>query len=278
MTVVKEATVEKESSTENKVQLKFKKRDSRIKQIFKNSILGWLVILAIWTVVSYFSDPMFLPSPLATIKGAIEIASDGSLFIYMGYSFARVLAGWTLGLLIAVPTGLLIGTNSWVRSILEPIITFVRFIPPLAFITLFMLWFGIGEQSKVFLIVYATFFVITINTLTGVLSISQDKIRSAQSMGATKFQTLIHVIIPATIPYIFTGAKLAMGSSFMAIIGAEMVAANEGIGFMIWNARLYFKTDWIFVGLVVLGLMGFFMDRLFTFLGKKLLSRYKVVS
>ena len=104
-----------------------------------------------------------------------------------------------------------------------------------------------------FLILYATFFVITINTLTGVLSISNDKILSAKSMGATKWQTLIHVIIPATVPYIFTGAKLAMGSSFMAIVGAEMVAANEGIGFMIWNARLYFKTDWIFVGLVVLG-------------------------
>lgn len=163
------------------------------------------------------------------------------------------------------------------RALFEPVINFVRFIPPLAFITLFMLWFGIGEQSKVFLIVYATFFVITINTLTGVLSISNDKLLSAKSMGASKFQTLIYVVIPATIPYIFTGAKLAMGSSFMAIVGAEMVAANEGIGFMIWNARLYFKTDWIFVGLVVLGLMGFIMDRIFAYAGRKLLGRYKVV-
>lgn len=96
-------------------------------------------------------------------------------------------------------------------------------------------------------------------------------------MGASKFQTLIYVVIPATIPYIFTGAKLAMGSSFMVIVGAEMVAANEGIGFMIWNARLYFKTDWIYVGLVVLGLMGFIMDRIFAYTGHKILGHYKVV-
>lgn len=257
---------------------KARRKKSLGKLILKSGLIGWLCILVIWQIASYFSEPMFLPSPLLTLKGAIDLASDGTLFIYMAYSFARVLAGWTLGLLIAVPIGLLIGTNAWIRTLLEPVINFIRFIPPLAFITLFMLWFGIGEQSKIFLIVYATFFVITINTLTGVLSISNDKIRSAQSMGASKFQTLIYVVIPATIPYIFTGAKLAMGSSFMAIVGAEMVAANEGLGFMIWNARLYFKTDWIFVGLVVLGLMGFMMDRLFAYAGRKLLARYKVVA
>ena len=255
-----------------------RKKTKTMKAIASSGIVGWLAILAVWSVLSFFSDPMFLPSPLATLTGAIEIAQDGTLFIYMAYSFVRVLIGWTLGLIVAVPVGLLIGTNKYVRTLLEPIINFVRFIPPLAFITLFMLWFGIGEQSKVFLIMYATFFVITINTLTGVLSIPADRIRSAISMGASKMQTLVHVIIPATIPYIFTGAKLAMGSAFMAIVGAEMVAADEGVGFMIWNARLYFKTDWIFVGLVVLGLMGFLMDRLFTYLGRKFLARYKVVS
>lgn len=270
MAIAKIETVSKQS--------KARRKKSLGKVILKSGVIGWLSILAIWQIASLFSDPMFLPSPLLTLQGAIEIARDGTLFIYMAYSFARVLAGWTLGLLIAVPIGLLIGTNAWVRTLLEPVINFIRFIPPLAFITLFMLWFGIGEQSKIFLIVYATFFVITINTLTGVLSISNDKIRSAQSMGASKFQTLMYVVIPATIPYIFTGAKLAMGSSFMAIVGAEMVAANEGIGFMIWNARLYFKTDWIFVGLVVLGLMGFLMDRLFAYAGRKLLARYKVVA
>ncbi|KAB2492732.1 ABC transporter permease [Priestia endophytica] len=248
------------------------------KFIFKTGILTWIGLLVIWSIAAYFSNPQFLPSPLATLQGAIELSQDGSLFIYMGYSFSRVLIGWFLGDLIAIPLGLLIGSNRTIRFLVEPLINFVRFIPPLAFITLFMLWFGIGEQSKIFLIMYATFFVVTINTLIGVLSISEDKIRSAKIMGASNFQVLRYVIIPASIPYIFTGAKLAMGSSFMAIVGAEMVAANEGVGFMIWNARLYFQTDWIFVGLVVLGLMGFFMDRLFVWSGKKFLKRYNVVS
>ncbi|MEC2074801.1 ABC transporter permease [Metabacillus fastidiosus] len=248
------------------------------KSILKTGILTWVGLLVIWSIAAYFSDPQFLPSPLATLQGAIELSKDGSLFIYMGYSFARVLAGWFLGNLIAIPLGLFIGSNRVIRSLVEPLINFVRFIPPLAFITLFMLWFGIGEQSKIFLIIYATFFVVTINTLTGVLFISEDKIKSAKSMGASNFQVLRYVIIPASVPYIFTGAKLAMGSSFMAIVGAEMVAANEGVGFMIWNARLYFQTDWIFVGLVVLGLMGFLMDRLFVWIGKKFLKRYNVVA
>lgn len=265
-------------STREHIRPQKKKKSKWLQTIISTGIFGWLCILAIWSILASFSDPMFLPSPWATLTGAVEIAQDGTLFIYMAYSFVRVLIGWTLGLVVAVPVGLLIGTNRFVRAILEPVINFVRFIPPLAFITLFMLWFGIGEQSKVFLIMYATFFVITINTLTGVLSIPADRLRSAVSMGASKFQTLLHVVIPATIPYIFTGAKLAMGSAFMAIVGAEMVAANEGVGFMIWNARLYFKTDWIFVGLVVLGLMGFLMDRLFTYLGRKFLARYNVVS
>ncbi|MBM7650954.1 NitT/TauT family transport system permease protein [Neobacillus cucumis] len=250
---------------------------SLIKLILKSGLLGWLVVLLIWSIAAALSDPQFLPSPLVVWQGAVDLSKDGSLFYFMWASFLRVIIGWTLGNLIAIPIGLLIGRFTGLRVLLDPIINFVRFIPPLAFITLFMLWFGIGEQSKIFLIMYATFFIVIINTITGVLFVEEDKIRSARSMGASEVQIMFHIIIPASLPYIFTGAKLAMGSSFMAIVGAEMVAANEGIGYMIWNARLYFKTDWIFVGLVTLGLMGFFMDRVLTLIGKVVLKRYQVV-
>ncbi|MGI8385964.1 ABC transporter permease [Robertmurraya sp. P23] len=245
--------------------------------MINSGILAWILVFAIWSIAASLSDPQFLPSPLAVWKGAVDLSQDGSLFLYIWVSFVRVISGWTLGNLVAIPTGLLIGRIPILRALFDPIINFVRFIPPLAFITLFMLWFGIGEQSKIFLIMYATFFIVTINTLTGVQAIEEDKIRSARSMGASEWQIMFHVIIPASLPYIFTGARLAMGSSFMAIIGAEMVAANEGIGYMIWNSRLYFKTDWIFVGLVILGLMGFTMDRVFNQFGKVILKRYNVV-
>lgn len=110
------------------------------------------------------------------------------------------------------------------------------------------------------------------------MSVEEDKIRSARSMGASEWQILLHVIVPSTIPYIFTGVRLAMGTSYMAIIGAEMIASNEGVGYLIWNSRLFFRTDWIFVGLISLGFMGFFTDRAFGWFGRKVLYRYGVVS
>lgn len=270
---VQKSELKRDKASLPKIQLHF----SLLKMILKSGILGWILVLLIWSIAAALSDPQFLPSPLLVWQGAIDLSKDGSLFHYMGASFLRVITGWTLGNLVAIPIGLLIGRFSSFRVLVDPIINFVRFIPPLAFITLFMLWFGIGEQSKIFLIMYATFFIVIINTITGVLFVEEDKIRSARSMGASEVQIMFHVIIPASLPHIFTGAKLAMGSSFMAIVGAEMVAANEGIGYMIWNARLYFQTDWIFVGLVTLGLMGFLMDRTLTLFGKNVLKRYNVV-
>lgn len=238
----------------------------------------WLVFLAGWQIAAWFTSPDFLPGPADTVRGALELAQDGSLATSVAVSAGRVLVGWTLGSLLAIPIGLVMGRVNWVRALAEPFLNFVRFVPPIALVTLFLLWFGIGEASKVALILYATLFTVVLNTLTGVLSIPEDRIRSARIMGAQEVQVLVHVVIPTVVPYIFTGVRLAMGTSFMAIIGAEMVAANEGVGFLIWNSRLYFKTDWIFVGLVTLGLMGFLADRGLSFLGKKFLSRYGVIA
>lgn len=239
--------------------------------------LLWAIALVVWQVGAWIYGPDIIPGPVATWGGARELLLDGSLLRDIGISFYRVLAGWSLGSLIAIPLGLIIGRVTAIRVFAEPFLNFIRFIPPIAFITLFLVWFGIGEQSKVALILYATLFIVMMNTLIGVLSLEEDKLRSARSMGATEWQILLHVVIPATTPYMFTGIRLAMGTSYMAIIGAEMMAANEGVGFLIWNSRLYFRTDWIFVGLISLGLMGFVTDRVVGWLGRKVLRRYGVV-
>jgi NitT/TauT family transport system permease protein len=238
----------------------------------------WIAALGIWHLLSLLYGPEILPGPVYTAKGGYELLSDGTLPQYIGISSYRVLLGWTLGSLVAIPVGLIIGKVNAVRMVAEPFLNFIRFIPPIAFITLFLVWFGIGETSKIMLILYATFFIVVLNTLTGVLSVEEDKIRSARSMGASEWQVVLHVIIPATVPYMFTGIRLAMGTSFMAIIGAEMIASNEGVGYLIWNSRLFFRTDWIFVGLICLGLMGFLTDRAVALIGRKLLSRYGVVT
>jgi len=242
------------------------------------NVLLWILVITIWQVGALIYGPDVIPGPLVTLQSAIELIADGSLLHYIGISFYRVFVGWMLGSLVAIPLGLLIGRVTIVRIFAEPFLNFIRFIPPIAFITLFLVWFGIGEQSKIALILYATLFIVIMNTLTGVLAVEEDKIRAARSLGASEWQILIHVIIPATVPYMFTGVRLAMGTSYMAIIGAEMIAANEGLGYLIWNSRLFFRTDWIFVGLISLGLIGFLTDRLVGLFGKKLLYRYGIIS
>ncbi|WP_438448747.1 ABC transporter permease [Gorillibacterium sp. sgz5001074] len=240
--------------------------------------LLWIAVLAVWQGAAWVYGPDIIPGPRATAAGGWELLQEGSLLRYIGISFYRVLSGWVLGSLLAIPIGLVIGKVRVVRIFAEPFLNFIRFIPPIAFITLFLVWFGIGEESKIALILYATLFIVVLNTLTGVLAVEEDKIRAARSMGASEWQILVHVVIPATTPYIYTGVRLAMGTSYMAIIGAEMIASNEGVGYLIWNSRLFFRTDWIFVGLVSLGLMGFVTDRLLGVLGRKALYRYGVVN
>ncbi|WP_258535535.1 ABC transporter permease [Bacillus sp. 03113] len=239
-------------------------------------LFGWIAGIIIWHVISLFSKPEFFPGPWQTLLGGIELVRDGSLQNYAFISYGRILAGWTLGSLIGIPFGLLMGKFRYIRLLLEPFLNFFRFIPALVFVTLFILWLGIGEQSKIALITYTTLFVVTLNTMTGVLAIDENKFRAARSMGASDSQILFHVILPAAVPYIFNGIRLAMGNSFMAIVGAEMLAAKEGIGYLIWTSRLYLKTDWIFIGIITLGLMGFFMDKVLTNVGSLLLKKYGV--
>lgn len=247
-----------------------------VKKAVNCGLLTWIGIFALWQFASMKNNPDFFPGPVATFNGMLELSQDGSLIRYIGISLWRVMRGWLLGSVIAIPAGLLLGRITVLRKLIEPFLHFIRFIPPLALITLFMLWFGIGEASKTALITYSTLFTVVINTMAGVGAIKEDRLRSARCMGASEVQIMQHVIIPSTIPYIFTGIRLAMGSSFMAIIGAEMISANEGIGFMIWSSRLYFKTDWIFVGLFCLGIMGFAADFLLMRLGKVLCYRYGI--
>jgi NitT/TauT family transport system permease protein len=139
-----------------------------------------------------------------------------------------------------------------------------------------VIWFGLGETSKIVLIVYTTLFMVAINTMIGVLGVEPDKRFAALCLGATHRQVFLHVTIPAVIPNIVTGMKIAMGNSFMTVVSAEMVAAKSGIGFLIYNSRLFLLTEWIFVGIITLGLMGFLTDRALRIAATTLLSRYDV--
>ena len=172
--------------------------------------------------------------------------------------------------------GLLMGRITVVRRLLDPYIEFFRFIPPISFVSLAIIWLGIGESSKVILIFYTSVFIVTINTIAGVLSVDETKLRAAASLGAGRLRTMGFVILPATVPYIVTSARLAMGNSFLTIVSAEIVAAQQGLGALIWTARNYGRTEWVFVGIITLGILGFLFDRIIRIVARRLLGRYSV--
>jgi NitT/TauT family transport system permease protein len=170
------------------------------------------------------------------------------------------------------------GSFPIMKKVFEPFTEFLRFSPSVAMITVAVIWFGIGESSKVFLIAYTTVFIVIINTAAGVLSIHPDKLRAARTLGASRAQIFFFVSLPAAMPEILTGLRVAMGNSFTTIVAAEMIAADRGLGQMLWTGRLFMLVEEIFVSLLVLGMAGFAIDRLFRAGIHRFGGKYSVVA
>jgi ABC-type nitrate/sulfonate/bicarbonate transport system permease component len=239
------------------------------------SIGSVIVFLLVWQVAStWFIDPFFLPPPSAVASGGWELITTHTIFTAIGVSLGRILAGWLLGSIIAIPIGLIVGSFAPARSIVDPFVHFFRFVPAIALVTLFIVWFGVGEVSKILLIAYATAFIVVVNTASGVSSIPAEKLDAARCLGASRRQVFLHVVIPASLPSIYVAMRLALASSFLVIVAAEMLAADSGLGYLIWTSRLYFRIDWMFAALVTLGVLGFTCDWLWKLLGRTTLERY----
>ena len=236
--------------------------------------LGFASLFVLWHLASiYLVSSVLFPPPATVFRKAVILVRNGVLLEHLWASVQRILVGFIAGSLLGIPIGLAMGSFRPVRQVLEPYTEFLRFIPSVAMITVAVIWFGIGEASKIFLIIYTTIFIVILNTAAGVSAIANNKIRAAQALGATRGQIFFHVALPATVPYILTGMRLAMANSFTTIVAAELIAANEGLGKMLWDGRMFMLVDDIFVSLVSLGLLGFAVDRMFrwsiyTFAGK----------
>jgi ABC-type nitrate/sulfonate/bicarbonate transport system permease component len=236
--------------------------------------LGFASLFVLWHLASiYLVSSVLFPPPAIVFRKAVILVLNGVLLEHLWASVQRILVGFIAGSLLGIPIGLAMGSFRPVRQVLEPYTEFLRFIPSVAMITVAVIWFGIGEASKIFLIIYTTIFIVILNTAAGVSAIANNKIRAAQALGATRGQIFFHVALPATVPYILTGMRLAMANSFTTIVAAELIAANEGLGKMLWDGRMFMLVDDIFVSLVSLGLLGFAVDRMFrwsiyTFAGK----------
>ncbi len=234
-----------------------------------------VVVIGAWQLAStYLISPFFLPSPSSIVQAFQHLLANGQLEQDTGISLFRILSGWLLGSLVGAPVGFLLGTSRVAKAVLDPFVHFLRFIPALALVSLFMVWFGVGEESKILLIMYAVAFLVTVTTATGVAAISDDKVAAAKCLGSSGLALFWRVRVPAAMPHVYTAMRLGMANAFLVIIAVEIIAANSGLGYLIWTARLYFQISWMFVGVVTLGILGVVTDRLWRLLGRTLLRRY----
>ena len=238
------------------------------------SVVAVAAAIGLWEWGHRVYDPDLLPGPADVWNATRELQEEGRLWPAIRVSLRRVFTGWLLGSAIAIPLGVFAGGSRIARAALDPFIHFFRFVPALALTSLFILWFGIGEASKVNLVAYATAFTVLITTASGASSINPDKVNGARTLGARGLGLFFRVIVPAAIPSIFTGMRLGLANAFLVIVAAEALATQEGIGFLIWNARTYFRTDFIFVGVLCFGILGFVADRLWRLMGRTVLRRY----
>ena len=209
-------------------------------------------------------DPVYLPPPEAVLARVIEIGSEGyrgfTLWEHLGYSLFRVIGGFFFGALLGIPLGYAMGLNGWFRGWFDPIVEFMRPVPPLALIPLVIIWFGIWETGKIILLFLAALWIMTIAARAGVSGVNISKIHAAYSLGASKWQILRHVIIPNSLPEIFTGARVAMGVCWGTVVAAELVAAQKGAGMMIIAASKFQLTDIVIMGIILIGIIGYGID------------------
>jgi len=233
------------------------------------------IFFLLWQFLSTFVlNPYMIPPPTAVAAAFVPMAETGEIFKHVSISLVRVVIGFVLGSALAILFGVVMGRMRVVYELLDPIIEFLRYLSPTAMIPIAVIWFGIGENSKYFLIFWGTFFFVLINTIAGVMRTPVARQRAAECLGASEFQIFIFVVIPSAVPYIVTGMRVAMASSFMSIIPAEMLAADSGLGYLLQTAGMLVQTDRIFVALATISLLGFITDRLFRLLVDRTLSRY----
>jgi taurine transport system permease protein len=232
------------------------------------SVLTMVAIVALWWLASHFRwvPPLFLPTPETVLTRLYESAlgqlTDAPLAEHFGWSMFRVFSAFVAACLTAIPIGIAMGVSRVARGIFDPPIEFYRPLPPLAYLPLIVIWFGIDEFSKVLLIYLACFAPLAMSAQAGVRSVSQEQIHAAYSMGASKWQVVWHVIVPAAMPEILTSMRIAIGFGWTTLVAAEMVAATRGLGQMVLNASNFLRTDIVIMGIVVIGAVAYLFDLL----------------
>ena len=241
------------------------------------SALTLLLLLGVWWWVTAqgWVAPLFLPSPQAVLAKGWQVAHhgymDATLWQHLGASLGRIGLALAAAVLLGVPTGVAMGSSPVARGLLDPLIELYRPVPPLAYLPLIVIWCGIGELSKVLLIYLAIFAPIAIATATAVRTVDPGRIRAAQSLGATRWQLLVHVALPSALPDILTGIRIGLGAGWSTLVAAELVAATRGLGFMVQSAAQFLVTDVVILGIAIIALVAFALE-----IGLRVLQRQLV--
>lgn len=220
------------------------------------------IVLAIWELAARQAvvDPYFLPSPSAISHTYIDMLSSGLLQEHLFISLQRLSYGFLIAVAMAIPMGIIVGKTRTFRHWVNPTLSFLQQIPPIAWIPIFILWLGIDEASKVAVIVYAAFFPIFLNTVQGVISVDPKLIEVGRSFMLTPGEMIRRVYIPSAAMTIFVGLRLGLSNCWRALVGAELIAASSGLGSLIMDARNFSQADKIFVGIFTIGLAGLLID------------------
>ena len=224
-----------------------------------------LVVLALWIAgsASGMINQYIIPPPAKVWQTAIDLTTTGVLLKHIAVSLYRVLAGFFLTVLFAFPLAVLVGMNRNLEPYIDPVLDFLGHIPPISCIPIFILWFGIDETSKLAVIVLATFFPVFLNTLNGILGCSKQLLEVGEVFDFRTRDKFWRIIMPAALPSIIVGFRLGLGYSWRSLVGAELIAAASGIGYMIIDAEQLSRPDIIIVGILTIGLFGYIIDYLF---------------
>lgn len=249
------------------------------------SIATLAVLLALWWAITALNliAPLFLPSPGAVLHKLVTIAGpegfmDATLWQHLAASLTRILIALLAAVLVGIPVGIAMGLSTTVRGILDPLIELYRPVPPLAYLPLMVIWFGIGETSKILLIYLAIFAPVAMATLAGVKSVQQVRVRAAQSLGASRGQILRFVILPGALPDILTGVRIGLGVGWSTLVAAELIAATRGLGFMVQSAGEFLATDVVLAGIAVIAVIAFILELGLRALQRRLTPWYGEVS
>lgn len=235
---------------------------------FTISVVTVVVLLALWALITNMGwvKPLFLPKPQAVFQQFYEYltgqANDKPLWQHFAASMFRVFSAFALACVTAIPIGIAMGMSRVARGIFDPPLEFYRPLPPLAYLPLIIIWFGIDELPKVLLIFLSCFAPLALAARSGMRSASQEQINAAYSMGASYMQVIRHVILPSALPDILIGMRIAIGFGWTTLVAAEMVAANLGLGQMVLNASNFLRTDIVIMGIIVIGVVAYLFDLL----------------